>query len=122
MGVSGSWTTTVCFCLNSAGSAAPSWGHRNYQHPERSADDYGEYIDNFPSLVIYLSLLAVASDPNLWDFYNDDNLIFTRSDYADPGNSEVFQRLKSSGDATVAKLSESLEECCRMPVEEVPGP
>ena len=103
-----------------SGERSPELGHRNYQHPERSADDYGEYIDNFPSLVIYLSLLAVASDPNLWDFYNDDNLIFTRSDYADPGDSEVFHRLKSSGDATVAKLSESLEECCRMPVEDVP--
>lgn len=103
-----------------SGERSPELGHKNYQHPERSADDYGEYIDNFPSLVIYLSLLAVASDPNLWHFYNDDNLIFTRSDYAEPGKSEVFQRLKSSSDATVAKLAESLEECCAMPVDDVP--
>ena len=103
-----------------SGERSPELGHKNYQHPERSADDYGEYIDNFPSLVIYLSLLAVASDPNLWHFYNDDNLILTRSDYEAPGKSEVLHRLKSSDDATVAKLAESLEECCTMPVEEVP--
>lgn len=103
-----------------SGERSPELGHRHYQHPERSADDYGEYIDNFPSLVIYLSLLAVASDPSLWQFYNDDNLIFTRNDYADPGKSEVFQRLKNSSDATIAKLAERLEECCSMPVEEVP--
>ena len=103
-----------------SGGRSPEMGHKNYQHPERTADDYGEYIDNFPSLVIYLSLLAVASDPNLWHFYNDDNLIFTRDDYADPDNSEVFQQLKRSSDARVAKLTESLEDCCSMPVEEVP--
>ena len=103
-----------------SGERSPELGHKNYQHPERTADDYGEYIDNFPSFVIYLSLLAVASDPNLWHFYNDDNLIFTRSDYAEPGKSEVFQRLKSSSDATVSKLAESLEECCAMPVDDVP--
>ena len=103
-----------------SGERSPELGHKNYQHPERSADHYGEYIDNFPSLVIYLSLLAVASDPNLWHFYNDDNLILTRSDYETPGKSEVLQRLKSSDDATVAKLAESLEECCTMPVQEVP--
>ncbi len=108
------------FLPNFSGERSPELGHRNYQHPERSADDYGEYIDNLPSLVIYLSLLAVASDPSLWQFYNEDNLIFTRNDYADPGKSEVFQRLKDSSDATVAKLAESLAECCSMPVEEVP--
>ncbi len=103
-----------------SGERSPELGHKNYQHPERSAENYGEGIDNFPSLVIYLSLLAVASDPNLWQFYNDDNLIFTRSDYADPGKSEIFNRLKKSSDATVAKLAESLEECCGLPVDEVP--
>ena len=103
-----------------SGERSPELGHKNYQHPERSAEDYGEHIDNFPSLVVYLSLLAVASDPNLWQFYNEDNMIFTRSDYADPGKSEIFNRLKKSSDATVAKLAESLEECCGLPVDQVP--
>ncbi len=103
-----------------SGERSPELGHKNYQHPERSAEDYGEHIDNFPSLVVYLSLLAVASDPNLWQFYNEDNLIFTKNDYADTGKSEIFNRLKKSSDATVAKLAESLEECCGLPVDQVP--
>ena len=102
------------------GERSPELGHKNFQHPLRTAEDYDAYVDNFPSLVVYLSLRAIASDPGLWAFYNDDNLIFTRNDYADPGSSEIFNRLKNSPDLTVAKLTERLEECCALPVEKVP--
>ena len=102
------------------GERSPELGHKNFQHPLRTAEDYDAYVDNFPSLVIYLSLLALASDPGLWAFYNDDNLIFTRNDYADPGKSPLFDLLKKSPDPTVAKLTERLEECCALPVKDVP--
>ena len=102
------------------GQRSPELGHKNYQHPERSADDYGDYVDNFPALVVYLSLLAIASDRDLWDFHNDDNLIFTRTDYAEPSSSELFKRLKSSSDSAVVKLTEKLEECCDLAVDKVP--
>ena len=102
------------------GRRSSELGHKNYQHPQRSPEHYDDYVDNFPSLVIYLSLLAIASDPGLWAFYNDDNLIFTRKDYADPAASELFTRLKKSPDRTVAKLTERLEECCALPLEKVP--
>ncbi len=102
------------------GERSPELGHKNYQHPQRSAEHYDENVDNFPSLVIYLSLLAIASDPGLWDFHDEDNLIFTRNDFADPGQSELFGRLKRSPDRPVAKLAERLEEYCALPVEKVP--
>ena len=102
------------------GQRSPELGHKNFQHPLRTAEDYDAYVDNFPSLVVYLSLLAVASDPGLWSFYNDDNLIFTKDDYADPGKSALFNLLKKSSDQTVAKLAERLEECCVLPVKDVP--
>ncbi len=102
------------------GERSPELGHKNFQHPLRAAEDYDAYVDNFPSLVVYLSLLAIASDSGLWAFFNDDNLIFTRSDYADPGKSHLFDLLKKSPDQTVAKLTERLEECCTLPVEKVP--
>ncbi len=103
------------------GERSPELGHKNYQHPQRSAEDYDDYVDNFPTLVVYLSLLAVAADPTLWTFYNDDNLIFTGKDYADPGNSAVFDRLKKSRDPAVVKLTERLEEYCALPrVADVP--
>ena len=103
------------------GERSPELGHMNFQHPLRTAEDYDAYVDNFPSLVVYVSLIALASDPSLWDaFFNDDNLIFTRNDFADPGKSPLFDRLKKSPDRTVAKLAERLEECCALPVEKVP--
>ena len=102
------------------GERSPELGHKNYQHPLRSADHYHENVDNFPSLVIYLSLLAIASDPGLWTFHNEDNLVLTRNDYADPEASELFTRLKSSPDPTVARLAERLEQHCALPVDKVP--
>ena len=77
-------------------------------------------MDNFPALVIYLSLLALAADPGLWRFNNDDNLILTRADYLDPANSECFRALKGSQAAAVSHLADYLERCCSMPVDQVP--
>ena len=101
-------------------------GHPNYQHPdkqdpERWSKYYDKDVDNFPSLVIYLSLLAIAFDSGLWDdFHNDQCLIFTRKDYKYPRKSKLFGRLKRSRDRTVVKLAERLGEYCGGPLEEVP--
>ena len=35
------------------GEPSPEIGHRHYQHPKRTDQDYHEEIDNFPSLVVY---------------------------------------------------------------------
>ena len=45
------------------GQPSPEIGHPNYQHPMRSSQDYHAGIDNFPSLVVYLSLLALMGRP-----------------------------------------------------------
>ena len=102
------------------GQSSPEIGHQNFQHPQRTGQDYATYVDNFPSLVIYLSLLALADDPGLWRFNNDDNLILTKADYVEPSNSECFRALKNSQDVTVRNLASYLERLCSLPVEEVP--
>ena len=103
------------------GENSPELGHRNFQHPLRTPKHYDEQVDNFPSLVVYLSLLALSSDPNLWtDFYNQENLILTKADFADPSLSECFKALKNSPDDTVRRLAEQLEELCSFPVDQVP--
>ena len=103
------------------GQPSPETGHPNYQHPMRSSQDYHAGIDNFPSLVVYLSLLALSTAPDLWDrFYNQDNILFTRGDFADPNNSDCFNTLKGNPDANVSSLARVLEECCARPVGEVP--
>ncbi len=103
------------------GQASPEIGHQNFQHPGRTDKDYDGYVDNFPALVIYVSLLALAADPGLWnEFNNEDNLIFKKSDYQNPRNSNCFQALRNSPDADVRQLAAYLEECCSRPVDYAP--
>jgi hypothetical protein len=100
---------------------APELGHINFQHPRRTGDFYQEDLDNFSSLVIYTSLLALAAEPELWQkFYTVDNLVLISADFKNPLNSQAFTRLKASKDANVQKLSALIEKCCLSPVETVP--
>ena len=104
------------------GQTSPENGHQHFQHPLKTSQNYNESVDNFPALVIYLSVLALAADPGLWDrFYNDDNLLFRKVDYGDPANSQCFQALKNSQDETVRYLTSYLEQCCACQVEAVPN-
>ena len=94
----------------------PENGHQNFQHPRKTYKNYNESIDNFPSLVIYVSLLAIAADPGLFNkFYNDDNLLFRKADYGDPANSDCFQALKNNPNDTVRQLIAQLEQFCSAP-------
>ena len=103
------------------GQPSPELGHRNYQHPARTARDYDRNIDNFPALVIHLSLTAVGSDPTLWDrFHNGDNLLFTRKDLENPGATPLWSALASCPDPTVRKLTTELRRYCRLPVARAP--
>jgi len=93
------------------GERAPELGHPNYQHPKRNERHYNEKLDNFSSLVIYLSILAIANNPKLWDnFYNGENLIFTKKDFEDPKNSRVIQELLKSSSKKVRNLTMLLIE------------
>ncbi len=103
------------------GEPSPEIGHRHYQHPKRTSQHYFDGIDNFPSLVVYLTLLALRADPALWErFYNQENMLFTKDDFADPANSQCFKALKVSTDDNVAGLAAALEEFCSRPVDQVP--
>ena len=103
------------------GQSSPETGEPNYQHPARTAADYDVWIDNFPALVIYLSLLAVSADPSLWERFNkQNNLLLSAADYRNPAESLCFQELQASPDPVVARLAAELERCCALPVADVP--
>ena len=103
------------------GQTSPENGHQNFQHPLKTSAHYNADIDHFPALVIYVSLLALSADPGLFDkFYNDDNLLFKKSDYGDPTSSECFRALKNNPDDTVRQLVDRLEQFCAVPVDRVP--
>jgi len=79
------------------GWAACEVGHQHYQHPQRAAGQFDASLDNFSSLVIYLSLLALAERPSLWEEYHDENLLFTKADFLDPSNSTLFAKIREIG-------------------------
>ena len=71
--------------------------------------------------MIYLSLLAVAADSALWSkFNNGDNLIFKKSDFADPDGSECFRLLKNSQEKVIRDLAGRLAEFCSHSLKDVP--
>ncbi|MEM0156202.1 MAG: hypothetical protein QW597_06375 [Thermoplasmataceae archaeon] len=94
------------------GRIAPEKGHEHFQHPLRG-DHYGENLDNFSVLVVYLSLYALSRDPSLWKYngYDGDKLILDAKDFMDPSGSEVIDELKGIGGKT-RKLTDILVQAC----------
>lgn len=88
-----------------------------YQHPLRAAlSKQCLQIDFFPELVIYISIVAIAEQPQLWNIYNLDNterLLFSKSDFKDPNNSSIFNYL-SQLSPNIARLADELQKICKL--------
>jgi len=92
-----------------SGRQATEIGHRAYQHPKRGGEDYGQEIDRFSALVIYLSLAALERDVTLWErFHTGDNLIFVREDFQQLGRSPIWQHLRRIGSREIDQLAAAL--------------
>jgi hypothetical protein len=102
------------------GWTASEVGHQHYQHPRRTAIEFNSNLDNFSSLVIYLSLLSVAEQPALWREHHDENLLFTKSDFADPASSELFTKIRELGPEH-ARLADVLANAATGSPDEVPS-
>ncbi|HJT30326.1 MAG TPA: hypothetical protein VJ784_23120 [Pyrinomonadaceae bacterium] len=103
-----------------AGWTASEVGHQHYQHPRRTALEFDSNLDNFSSLVIYLSLLSVAEQPALWQQHHDENLLFTKMDFADPASSELFRKIRELGPEH-ARLADVLANAATGSPDEVPS-
>jgi hypothetical protein len=91
------------------GRNATEIGHRAYQHPQRSEQDYGQEIDRFSALVIYVSLAVLEKDATLWErFHTGDNLIFVREDFQQVGRSAIWQQLRRLGSGQVDQLAAAM--------------
>ncbi|HVF50773.1 MAG TPA: hypothetical protein VNA19_11840 [Pyrinomonadaceae bacterium] len=95
-----------------AGRQASEVGHQHYQHPQRDARLFSPEIDNFSALVIYLSLVALAARPELWDEHHDENLLFSKQDFLAPESSALLQKIKETGEEE-RRLAEALETAAR---------
>ncbi len=71
-------------------------GVESYQHPLRSKNVIRhEKMDYFSEIVIYISLLVYAEQPDLWKKGQDHGLLFTEDDFINPNSDKsVFQNLK----------------------------
>lgn len=77
-------------------------GLPDYQHPSRTEDDFGPQLDRFSSIVIFLSLKALAKKPDLARSYSTgENLIFQQRDFISPGLSALLAEFDRDPDLRV---------------------
>jgi hypothetical protein len=94
-------------------------GHRNYAHPDRSADLFGPALDRFSFQVLDASLRALAVRPDLWPTYHTgENLIFSAADFFDPEGSALLADLRA--DPSTVPLAETMHRASLLPPDRVP--
>jgi len=88
------------FVPSLAGKISQEVGQRNYQHPMRTEFDYNADLDNFSSWVIYISLIALSEQPQLWRQFRggDECLLFRKDDFENPEKSSLFHTLENVRD------------------------
>ncbi len=96
-------------------------GHKNFQHPNRTAADFSQTIDRFSFLVVDLSLWTLTLKPDLFQrFSTGENILFSANDFADPSTSQVFQALKAIPDPAYQKTLIHFETVCKSPLSATP--
>ncbi len=62
----------------------------------RTEFDYNANLDNFSSWVIYISLIALSEQPQLWRQFRggDECLLFRKDDFENPEKSSLFHNLE----------------------------
>ncbi len=99
------------------GQVSHEIGHRNYQHPQRNQQQFDDSLDHFSSWVIYLSLLALNVEPELWSRFRggDEKLLFDADDFRAPGRSPVLKALRDSSKPDLPPLAAFISELARVP-------
>ena len=97
------------YCPKLKGESDTVTGLPDYQHPSRVGNkSVSEKLDYFSELIIYLSILAIAEKPSLADKYkiNDaDRLLFSKDDFNDIINSQIYNDIKTLGKDFVELLN-----------------
>lgn len=106
-----------------SGQASHEVGHRNYQHPLRTEFDFGPYLDNFSAWVIYVSLIALTVDPQLWQRFGggDESLLFRRMDFERPEGSDALHALEMSLDERIRSAATVFKSLLYLGPQQVPS-
>lgn len=101
-------------------------GLKGYQHPSRfKVGKASLKADFFSELVIYLSILAISENSNLWKKYQVKDtayLLFTETDFEDFENSEIYndlQKLSNSTKSLTRVLNSYLKESNYLNIKEI---
>ncbi|MHC4548398.1 MAG: hypothetical protein ACYTEZ_06430 [Planctomycetota bacterium] len=95
------------------GQPSHETGHPDYQSPNRTEKDFNVDIDEFAGNVITIAIRAVSKQPELWRKYNNgDNLLFRRSDYAEPSASKLIPEIHGLKDDDLRRRLEELVHAC----------
>lgn len=99
-------------------------GHPAYQHPRRTNNNFDENLDNFSGWLIYLSLLAICVDKDLWQRLQagDDRLLFSEKDLKDPTSSTVFRELKAINNPEIYACTLQIESFIFGDLSKIPIP
>ncbi|GAH60317.1 unnamed protein product, partial [marine sediment metagenome] len=105
-----------------SGKKSNELGHHNFQHPGRSENHFGPYLDNFAAWLIDFSLFCLIEDPQLWETFSggDECLLFRRSDFIKPDSSALISALKHHRSEKIRDGVEILLDLLRKPLEEIP--
>ena len=88
-------------------------GKPDFQHPKRTAADFGPAIDRFSMIVLAISLAAIMEHPELYAKYavTGENILFTATDYANPSLSAVFAELAKKSPAWKYRMLQFARVC-----------
>jgi hypothetical protein len=98
-------------------------GHRNYQHPRRTANDFGPELDNFSAWVVFLSISALTLEPRLWQILNagDECLLFRSEDFQQPGRSRALHLLERSNRPDLSVLAGQFRRILSLQLHRIPN-
>jgi tRNA A-37 threonylcarbamoyl transferase component Bud32 len=98
---------------------APS--HEHFRHPRHNAQ-FGPWMDNFPAWTIYVSLLALSIQPELWNKLGARNgrLLFRSSDFREPHNSVMFNILANHYRHDMRDAGTFIKRLLQTQIEEIP--
>jgi hypothetical protein len=106
-----------------SGEESHELGHPNYQHPLRSRNHFGPYLDNFSSWIIYLSLRLLTMEPALWQTFNggDEKLLFTKTDFTKSSNSLLISNILTHKNVEVRQVGETVLKLLSTAPDNVPS-
>jgi serine/threonine protein kinase len=90
------------YCAATESIPSNEVGMPNYQHPGRTAANFGPDVDDFSAWIIFISLTLISKDTKL--FNDNETLIFEKSDFESPRSSARLKAIATHHDPSIRAL------------------